>query len=418
MAEAATAGRRAVVTGISAIASNGSTVDSFWAAVLAGRNGLGPLTRFAGEGFPVRVVGEVPGDETVPGVDPRLVLQTDRWSQLALRAAEHALRDADLRLDTFSAYDLGVITASSSGGNAFGQREIQALWSSGPRYVGPYQSIAWFYAATTGQLSIKHGMQGPCGVTVAEQAGGLDAIAQARRTVLRGDARVVLTGGTEAPLSPYALTCQIPGRRLSTSHDPARAYLPFDAAASGHVPGEGGAILVLETDDGAAQRGADPPYGEVAGHASTFDPAPGVPAGPGPTALRRALELALADAGAVPADIDVVFADAAGTPELDRAEARCLAEVFGPYGVPVTAPKAQYGRLYAGGAPLDVVTALLALREQVIPPTGGNVAADPDHRIDLVREVREARLRTALVVARGYGGFNSAIVLRSLSAHR
>ena len=110
----------------------------------------------------------------------------------------------------------------------------------------------------------------------------------------------------------------------------------------------------------------------------------------------------------------MVFADAAGTPELDRAEARCLAEVFGPYGVPVTAPKAQYGRLYAGGAPLDVVTALLALRTQVIPPTGGNVTADAGHRVDLVREDREASLRTALVIARGYGGFNAAVVLRAV----
>jgi minimal PKS chain-length factor (CLF/KS beta) len=446
MADTATAGRRAVVTGISAIAPTGSSADSFWQAVLAGRNGLGRINRFAADGFPVRlageisdlsgdvssgvsggisggisgdvpgeVPGEVPGDETVPGVDPRLVLQTDRWSQLALRAAEEALRDADLRLDTFSAYDLGVMTASSSGGNAFGQREIQALWSKGPRHVGPYQSIAWFYAATTGQLSIRHGMQGPCGVTVAEQAGGLDAIGQARRAVLRGDARVVLTGGTEAPLSPYALTCQTTARRLSTSRDPARAYLPFDAAADGHVPGEGGAILVLESDEGAARRGAGPPYGEIAGHASTFDPAPGTPARPGPSALRRAIELALADAGVDPAEVDVVFADAVGTPELDRAEARCLAEVFGPHGVPVTAPKAQYGRLYAGGAPLDVVTALLAFRAQVIPPTGGNVAADPEHRIDLVGDAREAILRTALVVARGFGGFNSAVVIRAVS---
>jgi len=415
VADVATAGRRAVVTGISAIAPSGSGADSFWQAVLAGRNGLGPVTRFAGADFPVHLVGEVPGDEVVAGVDPRLVLQTDRWSQLALRAAQEALRDAELRLDTFSTYDLGVITASSSGGNAFGQREIQALWSKGPRHVGPYQSIAWFYAATTGQLSIRHGMQGLCGVTVAEQAGGLDAIGQARRAVLRGDARVVLTGGTEAPLSPYALTCQISARRLSTSRDPVRAYLPFDAAAGGHVPGEGGAILVLESDEGAARRGARPPYGEIAGHAATFDPAPGAPATPGPSALRRAVEQALADAGVDAAEVDVVFADAAGTPEEDRAEARCLAEVFGPGGVPVSAPKAQYGRLYAGGAPLDVVTALLALRAQVIPPTGANVSAAPEYRIDLVRDPRAATLRTALVVARGYGGFNSAVVVRAVT---
>ncbi|WP_406384932.1 ketosynthase chain-length factor [Streptomyces sp. NBC_01618] len=416
MSDTATAPRRAVVTGISAVAPGGRGTDAFWHSVLDGRFGLGPVTHFDAAEFPVRLVGEVFGDGTLPGVDPRLAVQTDRWSQFALLAAEEALADAGVRPESFSPYDLGVITASSSGGNAFGQQEIAALWSKGPRHVGPYQSIAWFYAATTGQLSIRHGMKGPCGVTVAEQAGGLDAIAQARRALLHGDAKAVLTGGTEAPLSPYALTCQTSSGRLSTSDDPERAYVPFDVAACGHVPGEGGAILVLEAQDNARERGADSPYGEIAGHAATFDPAPGVPEGNAPTALRRAVRLALADARIRPEEVDVVFADAAATPELDRAEARCLAEVFGPRGVPVTAPKARYGRLYAGGAPLDVVTALLALRDQVIPPTGPGATADPAHRIDLVSEPREAPLRTALVLARGYGGFNSALVVRTVSS--
>ncbi|MEV5728740.1 ketosynthase chain-length factor [Streptomyces pharetrae] len=427
MPDTVTAGRRAVVTGISAIAPSGTGAREFWRAVLEGRNALGPLSRFDTDGFPVRVAGEVPVGDPVPGVDPRLTLQTDRWSQFALLAGEEALRDARVRPGDLPPLGMGVITASSSGGNAFGQREIEALWSKGPRHVGPYQSIAWFYAATTGQLSIRHGMKGPCGVVVAEQAGGLDAIAQARRALVRGDAAMVLTGGTEAPLSPYALTCQSTSGRLSGSADPERAYLPFDTAARGHVPGEGGALLVLEADDAARARGAERPYGEIAGHGATFDPPPGTASrgaasGPlpgaashGPTALRRAVELALADAGAVPGDIDVVFADAAGVPEADRAEARCLAEVFGPRGVPVTAPKAGYGRLYAGGAPLDVVTALLALREQVIPPTPRGVVPDAGHRVDLVTRPRETPLRTALVLARGFGGFNSALVVRAVA---
>ncbi|NJP47323.1 ketosynthase chain-length factor [Actinacidiphila epipremni] len=403
----------AVVTGVSALAPGGIGTADFWDALLEARSGLGAVTRFAADGFPVRVVGEVAGPETVPGVDPRLAVQTDRWSQLAMVATDEALHDAALDPAALPPYDLGVITASSSGGNAFGQREIEALWSKGPRYVGPYQSIAWFYAATTGQLSIRHGMKGPCGVLVAEQAGGLDAIGQARRTVLRGDARVVLTGGTEAPLSPYALTCQLASGLLSPGADPQRAYLPFDEAATGHVPGEGGALLLVEDAGQAAARGAPRPYGEIAGYAATFDPPPGVRPGGGPTALRRAVEGALADAGATPGEVDVVFADAAGSPDLDRAESACLAEVFGPRGVPVTAPKSLYGRLYAGGAPLDVVTALLALRHQVIPPTSPYVTRAAAHPIDLVGRARPARLRTALVVARGYGGFNGAMVLRS-----
>jgi act minimal PKS chain-length factor (CLF/KS beta) len=300
-----------------------------------------------------------------------------------------------------------VATASSSGGNEFGQREISQLWQHGPRRVTTFQSIAWFYAATTGQLSIRHGMSGPCGVIAAEQAGGLDTMAQAAR-LLRTGSQVALTGGTEAPLSPYALTCQLAGGRLSREADPSRAYLPFDAAAAGHVAGEGGAILVMEPEDEARDRGAPQVYGRFAGHAATFDPPPDR----GGSRLGRAAELALERAGLKPGDIDVVFADAAGDPLLDRAEAEAIDALFGPGGVPVTAPKTMIGRLYAGGAPLDVVAALLAIRDGVIPPTTGvRELASGCTGLDLVTEPRTASVRRVLVLARGAGGFNSAAVL-------
>jgi act minimal PKS chain-length factor (CLF/KS beta) len=275
--------------------------------------------------------------------------------------------------------------------------------------VGAYQSIAWFYAATTGQLSIRYGARGPCGVVVSEQASALDALAQARR-VLRGGARVVLSGGTEAPLSPYAMVCQITNGKLSTSDDPTRTYLPFDAAANGNVPGEGGAIVVLETAESAGERGLRG-YGEIAGYAATFDPPPGSARTPN---LGQAIRLALDDAGMSARDIDVVFADGAAVPELDRQEAHAIASVFGAWRIPVTVPKSMTGRLYAGGGALDVAAALLCMRDSVIPPTVGVTDIPATYRIDLVvGEPREARVRTALVLARGAGGFNAAIVLRS-----
>ncbi len=196
---------------------------------------------------------------------------------------------------------------------------------------------------------------------------------------------------------------------MSTEQDPARAFLPFSADASGYVVGEGGAILVAEDLAAARARGASHVYGEIAGYAATLDPAPGSGRPPG---LVRAVRTALADAGLAPADIDVVFADAAGVPELDRAEAEALAEVFGPGAVPVTAPKSSTGRLLAGGAALDAATALLALRDGVIPHTAGVDAPAADYPIDLVTGApREADLRNALVLARGHGGFNAALVV-------
>jgi act minimal PKS chain-length factor (CLF/KS beta) len=402
---------RAVVTGLGVLAPTGVGAAEHWDALLAGRSGIATITRFDASRYPVRLAGEVPGFHAADHVPAQLIVQTARFTHLGLAAAAMALADAGLgpaELTGLDAYQLGVTTCSSSGGAEFGQREIQALWRDGPDHVGTYQSIAWFYAATTGQVSIRHGLRGPCGVLATEQAGGLDALGQARR-MLDDGTHLVLAGGADASLSPYGLVTQLPNGRLSRCDDPARAYLPFDVQACGYVPGEGAAMFVLERPDAYRERGGCGGYGEVLGYAATFDPAP---ASGRPPVLRRAIDAALRDAGLDPADIDVVFADAAGVPELDRAEVRALAEVFGPGAVPVTAPKTMTGRLYAGGAALDVATALLALRTQVIPPTLGVDRLADGYALDLVRdEPRAVPLRTALVVARGCGGFNSALVV-------
>ncbi|MCX2923035.1 ketosynthase chain-length factor [Streptomyces sp. NEAU-W12] len=397
-----------VVTGLGIFAPTGIGVGAHWASVLAGKSGIGRIGRFDPSPYPVQYAGQVPGFDTAGHVPGRLIAQTDHWTHLALGAGEAALADSGADLTAVPEYEMAVVTSSSSGGTEFGQKEMTALYQHDPGWVGAYQSIAWFYAATTGQLSIRHRMRGPCGVLACEQAGGLDAIGQARRLVRRGS-RLVLTGGTDASLCPYGLTAQLSTGRLSTVPDPERAYLPFDAQASGHLPGEGGAILVLESAEAAAGRGADTGYGRVLGYAAGFDPAPGSGR---PRALRRTARQALADAGLAPSDIDVVFADASGVPADDRDEAEALTAVFGPHGVPVTAPKTLTGRLYGGGAPLDVATALLALREGVIPHTAHVSGPAPGLTVDLVTGApRELPLRHALVLARGHGGFTSALVL-------
>jgi 3-oxoacyl-(acyl-carrier-protein) synthase len=312
---------------------------------------------------------------------------------------------------------MSVITASSSGGNEFGQREIQSLWGKGPIFVGAYQSIAWFYAATTGQISIKHGMKGPSSVIVTEGAGGLDALAHARRTIRRG-VDLVVGGGTEGPIGPYVLTCQLQNGLLSGQQDPIAAYRPFDARANGYVPGEGGAILMIEDAEHAQQRGAPRVYAEIIGHAATQDAYHYAKAAPDGQQYGRAMSLALKDAGVSPAEIDVVFADAAGTLEGDVAEAAALRGVFGEraHQVPVTAPKSMVGRLYAGGASLDVATALLAMRDSTIPPTINHDTPAANCDLNIVTQTQSASIKTVLVAARGFAGFNSALVLRNYAA--
>ncbi|MFI1395476.1 ketosynthase chain-length factor [Streptomyces sp. NPDC020681] len=403
-----TAAQAPVVTGLGVVAPTGLTAEAHWASVLAGKTAIGRISRFDPSTYPVRLAGEVPDFVAKEQVPSRLIQQTDRWTHLGLAAAEAAINDADVVPAELPEYELAVVTASSSGGTEFGQQEMERLYQHAPDWVGAYQSIAWFYAATTGQVSIRHGLRGPCGVICSEQAGGLDAIGQARR-LIRGGSRLVVTGGTDASLCPYGLTAQLSTGRLSTVPDPARAYLPFDSEASGYLPGEGGAMLLVESAEAAEARGAQQIYGRILGYAAGFDPAPGSER---PPALRRTIAAALADAGVEPAAVDVVFADAFGVPGDDLAEAEALTEVFGPRAVPVTAPKTLTGRLYGGGAALDVATALLALRDQIVPHTVGPSAPAPRYEIDLVLgEPRRKELNTALVVARGHGGFNAALVV-------
>lgn len=399
---------RPVITGIGVAAPTGLGAGAHWRAVVGGVNAIAEITRFDASGYPVRLAGQVPGFEAAEHIPSRLLPQTDHVTRLALYAAGEALKDSGIDLTTVSPYEAGVSSASTMGGFEFGQRELQNLWSKGGRFVSAYQSFAWFYAVNTGQISIRHGLKGPSGALVTDQAGGLDAIGHARRQIRKGT-RVMLTGGVDGALCPLGLAGQLASGRLSPERRPDRAYLPFDEAASGHVPGEGGAYVVLEDQLLAAERGARV-YGTLAGYAATFDPDPEDSAADG---LERAIRAALADADRGPRDIAVVFADASGVRAADRAEAAALTAVFGAHGVCVTAPKARTGRLYAGGAALDLVSALLALGDGRVPPTAPHVTSlAADCPVDLV--TGRTRLLTgdaALVLARGEGGYNAAAVV-------
>ncbi|WP_374772334.1 ketosynthase chain-length factor [Streptomyces sp. NBC_01310] len=402
---------RTVITGIGVIAPNGVGAGAFWKATQSGISVLDRVTRAGCEHLPLRVAGEVRGFDPGAMVEDRFLVQTDRFTHHALAAADLALEDARLGRADYEGdpFSVGVVTAAGSGGGEFGQRELQHLWEQGPRFVGPYQSIAWFYAASTGQISIRRGLKGPCGVVCSDEAGGLDAFAHAVRAIRQGS-RAMLVGATEAPLAPYSIVCQLEYEGLSTSDDPERAYRPFTDKACGFVPAEGGAMFVVEDEEEAGRRGATV-RAVLAGHAATFTGTQRRDAsGEG---LAHAIRGALREAGCAPEEVDVVFADALGTPEADAAEAAAIADALGGHGrkVPVTAPKSGTGRAYCAAPALDTAAAVLALEHGVIPPTPN--VYDVCHDLDVVTgSARPAELRTALVLSRGRMGSNSALVLR------
>ncbi|BCL17629.1 beta-ketoacyl synthase N-terminal-like domain-containing protein [Micromonospora sagamiensis] len=403
---------RAVVTGIGVVAPSGIGVDAHWRTVTAGTRSTGPITLFdPDDRYPTRIAGEVPGFDAARYVDNRRLVQTDRWTHLGFAATALALADAGLPQRAPYPYGYAVTLASSSGGNLFGQRELQRLWNGPSRTVGAYQSIAWFYAASVGQLSIHHQLKGPCGVLVTESAGGLDSLAHAARTVRRGTP-VVVAGATECPLSPYALACQLRSGLLSAVTDPERAYRPFDVEASGYVPAEGGAVFVVEERGHAVARGARI-YGEVTGWGATHDAAHTTAESTGdPVHYARAVRLALGRAGVHPEEVDVVLPDALGTARHDRAEAAALRAVFGSRPPPVTTQKPLTGRAHQGGSALDVATALLALHHGQLPVSAGPARPADGCELDFLRRPRRPETGVAVVCARGFDGFNSALVLR------
>jgi minimal PKS chain-length factor (CLF/KS beta) len=403
--------RRAVITGMGVVSPSGSTLDEHWATVQDGQHRLAPISAFDAGRYPTQLAGEVRGLDFASLIEGRVAVQTDRWTWMALLGTEYALADAGLDLSTLDPYDLSVVLASSSGGNAFGQRELQRLWSDPARTVGAYQSIAWFYAASVGQVSIRYQAKGPSNVLLSESAGGLDSLAHAARLVRRG-VPVVLAGGMEAPLSPYALACQLRSGRLSTEPSAEQAYQPFDAAASGYVPGEGGVVFVVEELESALARDAPIIYGEILGAAATHDAAH---TGWAPADNHRhyaaAMRLALERAGRESDEVDLVIPDAVGLPTQDRDEMVAIDEVFGGRPVPVSTHKPLVGRMYQGGSALDAATALLAIRHRTMPRSVVPRQPAPGCALNFTSGGDQAQLDTTLIGARGFDGYNSALVL-------
>lgn len=398
------------MTGIGVAAPNGVGTDHFWAATLAGRPAIAPVKSFDASPYPHQLGAEISDFDPADHLPSRLLTQTDRMTQIALAVSDWAMRDAAIPEGLYGSAEIGVVTAAAYGGFDFGQRELHQLWQSGPQHVSVYMSFAWFYAVNSGQVSIRHGLRGPSNVIVSDQAGGLDCFAIARRN-LRNGMRAVIAGGIESSFCPYGWVSRMSARDLSPSTDPETAYVPFDVRAQGHVPGEGGAFLVLEATSAAVARGARV-YGEVVGHGATFDATPGHGRQGEPNGLMRAATVAICEAGLKPSDIGVVFADGAGTPRADEVEADTITALFGARSVPVTVPKTMVGRMCSGGPALDVATALLAFTERQLPPTVNSVMPSREDLDLVVSESRPWVPAPALILARGQGGFNSALVVQ------
>ncbi len=409
--------RRVVVTGMGAVAPNGIGRDAFWRSCLDGIVGIKPLQRFATEDLPIRFAGEIAEFQAEEYLERKFAQRTDRVTHFSSVAVAEALRDARLDLAHEDLRRAGAVIANTLGGLEFVLEQIEALYTRGPRAMSAHTAIAWLQVANVGQVALRHGLRGYSKTPVSDTVGGLEAMALAAGAIRRGVADIMLAGGSEALLHPFFLL--IFGHSgLSAPGDDPRAYRPFDQRAGGLILAEGAGICVLEEYKHARQRNA-PIYGEILGAGQTNDARPPLPLSSDGTYYARAMRQALEDARLQPDEIAYFQADGRALLQADLAEANALREVFGARAreLPVSVPRALIGHSYAAAGALDTITALLALRDQQIPPTLNCEQLDPRYQLNLVRDrARPLNGSLALIGGRGLSGSNIVLAVRGGTA--
>jgi len=413
--------RRVVVTGLGVVTPIGVGVEAFWAAAREGRSGTGRPTlvkvREDAGALPIRVVGEVKDFDPVAQMTKKLVVRSDRNTHFAFAACAEALADAGIDMATEDKARVGIVLASNYGGLNYYLDNLVRLHQKGPSFVSAYMAIAYIPSAPVGQLSIFHNVAGYTKTIINDAAGGTDAIGAAYRTIKRGDADLIITGGFDAALAEASLAAlNMYGDICKDAPDPATAQRPFNTERNGMVVAEGGGIVILEDYERAKARGARI-YAEIVGFGQTSDAVDIHHFATDGVQYARAMTQALDRAGLGPNDVDYVNADGRGIAQADRAEATALGRVFGERidAVPVSAPRSMIGNPLAGAGPIDLAFIALAMRDSVLPPTINLTEQDPACRLNLVTKVGQAaNVDVALLCSRGATGVNAALALRKV----
>jgi len=410
--------RRVVVSGMGCVTPLGGDAVSTWEAAVAGRSGVGAIERFDPGQHAVRFAGEVRDPLDLSDLPHKEVRRLDRTIRLAHVAAREALASSGLDVAAQDCERMGVAIGSGIGGLETLEAGARKLWEGGPRRVQPFVIPMIISNMASGYVAIRQGLKGPNLCHVSACATGAHSLGEAARSVERGDADVMLAGGTEAPITELALAGFQAMRALSTRNDaPAAASRPFDSDRDGFVLGEGAAVLVLEERGHALARGA-PILAELLGYAATGDAAHIAQPTADAEGAQRCMRLALEDAGLEAADVDYVNAHATSTPTGDLSEARAIRQLFGPLAdqIPVSATKSMTGHLLGAAGALEAFFSIRALETGILPPTINLEAPDPACRLDHVaNKARRLRIRVALSNSFGFGGTNAALVFAAAS---
>ncbi|MBI2940225.1 MAG: beta-ketoacyl-ACP synthase II [Chloroflexi bacterium] len=412
---------RVVVTGVGAVTPLANSAQETWEAMLAGRSGVTRITLFDPAPLAVQIAGEVKNFDPLRWVDRKDARRMDRNVMFAVAASLMALEDAQLAVTPANAEDVGVIIGSAVGGIKTMLDQQKVLEEKGPTRVTPFFLQNLIPDTASGQVAIETGAKGPNMAVVSACATGAQAIGEAAETIRRGDARVVIAGGTEAGIVPLVVAGFTVMRALATpngSGDPATACRPFDLHRSGFVVAEGAGAVILEELEHAQARGAHI-LAEFAGYGSSNDAYDlAAPAERGEGAA-RAMRLALRKSGLQPTDIDYINAHGTGTPLNDRYETMAIKEVFGEhaYRLVVSSTKSMTGHMMGAAGAVEAMACILALQDGVIPPTINYRVPDPDCDLDYAPNVaRHTRLRVAMSNSFGLGGHNSVVIFKRFAS--
>lgn len=414
--------RRVVVTGMGMVTALGNDVESTWAGLLAGRSGVAEISAFDPSRLSARIAAEVKDFDASGVLDRKDQRRTDRYIQFGLVAARQAMDQAGLpgRLEGDLAEATGVILGTGLGGVGTLTEGISTNALRGPDRISPFLIPMGIPNTGSGQVAITFGMTGPNFATVSACATGGHALGEASEIIRRGDATVMLAGGTEAGVFEPLVGGFAAMRALSTRNDdPPAASRPFDTDRDGFVCGEGAGVVVLEALEHAQARGAQP-LAEIVGYGATADASHITLPAPGGIGAVRAARRALEKAGLAPTDIDHVNAHATSTPEGDRAELQAMRTLFGDHAprVAITANKSMLGHTRGAAGAIEAIVTMLAIRDGRIPPTINLVTPDPaGEGLDLTPNVATERdVRIAMSNSFGFGGQNTALIFRRWAA--
>lgn len=406
--------KRVVVTGLGAVTPIGNDAETAWQNAINGVSGVGPLTRVDKELFPAKVAAELKDFDPEKFMDKKEARRMDRFTQYAVAASFMAVNDADLTIDESNAPRVGVWVGSGIGGMETFENQYRTFLEKGARRVSPFFVPMMIPDMATGQVSIALGAKGVNSCTVTACATGTNCIGDAFKVIQRGDADVMVTGGTEAPLTDISFAGFSSAKALSFNTDPKTASRPFDKNRDGFVMGEGAGILVLEELEHALKRGARI-YAEIVGYGSTGDAhhitAP-APAGEGGA---RAMKMAIDDGGLKPEDIDYINAHGTSTEYNDKYETMAIKEVLGDhaYNIAVSSTKSMTGHLLGAAGGVEAIFSIKAIEQSIIPPTINLETPDPECDLNYVpNKAIEREVKVALSNSLGFGGHNATIIFK------